>query len=428
MGEKSGIILKLLPHSADNESVEVSDEPIDVEHIPDGGWQACLVAFGSFTAIVATFGVSAAVGTIQQYVASHQLSDYSTSSVGWIFSVQLFLFYFVGIQVGPIFDTYGLPPLLFPGCICWCLAIMFLSESHEYYQFMLSYGIFGGLASSTIFNPSVTVISHWFLRRRSRAISFAASGSAIGGLFMPKMVSRLIPQVGYAWAVRILGFIVLFLLLITCLLMRSRHRRRTHIDWRESMIDISALKEKEFVACVIGLFFVEWGIFIPQIYIPTYAVSQNWSPDNYLLMYMNASSFVSRLLVGWLADKFGTFNLMIFNALGAGIVCFALWLPAGPHHNGLIAFVVVFGWFSGAVIAMTLTVIPALAQPKNAGRRYGTAYMIASFAVLTGSPIAGALTDHNYLGLILFTGCVYIAGSLCFAISRWWAAPNRWVY
>lgn len=428
MGEKTDFVLKLFPHSTEEESVDDFKEPINVEHIPDGGWRACLTAVGSFTAIVGTFGVSGAMGTVQQYVASHQLAGYSTSSVGWVFSVQLFLFYFVGVQVGPVFDAYGLAPLMFPGCLCWCLAIMFMSVSHKYYQFMLSFGIFGGLASSTIFNPSVTVLSHWFLRHRSLAISFAASGSAIGGLFMPKMVSRLIPLVGYGWAVRILGFIVVFLLLISCLLLRSRHRKRDHIDWREAMIDISALREKEFAACVLGLFFVEWGIFIPQIYIPTYAVGQNWNPDNFLLLYMNAASFVSRILSGFLADKFGTFNLMIINAIGAGVVCFAIWLPAGPHHNGLIAFVVVFGWFSGAVVAMTLTVIPALSQPKNAGRRYGTAYMIASFAVLTGSPIAGALTDRNFMGLILFTGCVYIVGAACFVVSRYWAAPNRWVY
>ena len=54
--------------------------------------------------------------------------------------------------------------------------------------------------------------------------------------------------------------------------------------------------------------------------------------------------------------------------------------------------------------------------------------MIASFAVLTGIPIAGTLTGNGYLGMIIFAGCVYLAGSLCFLISRCLAAGKKRIF
>ena len=85
---------------------------------PEGGLDAWLVVFGSFAGMTAGFGLMNTVGTYQAYLSTHQLATSSPSLVGWIFSIYIFLAFFCGVQIGPIFDAKGPRWLVFAGSIC----------------------------------------------------------------------------------------------------------------------------------------------------------------------------------------------------------------------------------------------------------------------------------------------------------------------
>ena len=68
------------------------DDP-DVDY-PEGGLRAWLVVLGAFCGMVASFGIMNTVGTLQAYVMEHQLAGYSPDTVGWIFSIYIFLAFF----------------------------------------------------------------------------------------------------------------------------------------------------------------------------------------------------------------------------------------------------------------------------------------------------------------------------------------------
>lgn len=96
---------------------------------PEGGLAAWLVVFGSFCAMGAVFGVINSTAVFESYFKANQLRDYSHSAIGWIFSVYLFLVFFVGIQVGPVFDRHGPRLLLAGGSACVVSSLMLLSVS-----------------------------------------------------------------------------------------------------------------------------------------------------------------------------------------------------------------------------------------------------------------------------------------------------------
>lgn len=54
------------------------------ETFPDGGTRSWLVVLGSFFLLMASYGMMNSTGVLQNYFATHQLSTYSTSAVGWI--------------------------------------------------------------------------------------------------------------------------------------------------------------------------------------------------------------------------------------------------------------------------------------------------------------------------------------------------------
>lgn len=94
---------------------------------PEGGLGAWLVVFGSFCAMLCVFGLINTAAVFESYFSTNQLSDHSSSEIGWIFSLYLFIVFFVGIQVGPIFDKYG-PRIVVPlGVLLIAASLLILS-------------------------------------------------------------------------------------------------------------------------------------------------------------------------------------------------------------------------------------------------------------------------------------------------------------
>ena len=95
---------------------------------PEGGLQAWLVVLGSFSGMVAGFGLMNTIGVYAAYLKEHQLSQYSESTIGWIFSMYIFLSFFCGLQIGPIFDAKGPKVLVAVGSVFMLLSIFLLAE------------------------------------------------------------------------------------------------------------------------------------------------------------------------------------------------------------------------------------------------------------------------------------------------------------
>lgn len=93
---------------------------------PEGGLHGWLAVVGSFCAMLSVFGLINSSAVFESYFSEHQLATYSASQIGWIFSIYLFCVFFVGIQVGPIFDRYGSRWLVAIGSLLIVLSLMLL--------------------------------------------------------------------------------------------------------------------------------------------------------------------------------------------------------------------------------------------------------------------------------------------------------------
>jgi hypothetical protein len=109
--EKYSITLPTICVSINNESsvsqsrVSVSlapkvlpiDPPVEekkLQDFPEGGLKAYLTVLGAFMALACTFGQLSAFGTFQAWYASHQLHHLPASTISWIGSLQLWVFFF----------------------------------------------------------------------------------------------------------------------------------------------------------------------------------------------------------------------------------------------------------------------------------------------------------------------------------------------
>ncbi|KAM0330561.1 hypothetical protein ACHAQA_003508 [Verticillium albo-atrum] len=339
---------------------------------------------------------------------------------GWIFSTYAFFLYFCGAQVGPIFDAHNVQVLLIPGSIGIVASMMFLSVSKEFYQFLLSFGVLGGISSSLLFTPSIAVIGHWFRKRRAFATGIACTAGGIGGVVFPLVILYSAPRIGFGWSIRIIGFISAGFCLAACCLLRKRLPPNQQGG---SSIDLIALRDEKFGITTLAIFIIEFAVFIPYTYISSYAIHAGMEAhDAYLLnALLNSGAVLGRALPGYVADRFGIFNTMCGTALVCTAFIFGLWLNAGGSEATITSFAVLFGFWSGAAIGLTPVCVGQVCETKDYGKRSGTSFFVASFGALTGIPIAGAVLQSNggsYDGLILLTGASYLAALIAFAVAR----------
>lgn len=113
--EKDGDALERLPSAATT---------ID---FPEGGITGWLVVFGSFCAMLSLFGLINSAAVFESYFSTNQLVENTPPEIGWIFSLYLFIVFFVGIQVGPIFDRFGARVLVAVGSLLIVLSLVLLS-------------------------------------------------------------------------------------------------------------------------------------------------------------------------------------------------------------------------------------------------------------------------------------------------------------
>ena len=143
-----------------------------------------------------------------------------------------------------------------------------------------------------------------------------------------------------------------------------------------------------------------------------------------LVVIFNAVGVPSRVLTGYLADKFtGPLNgIIVLIALNA-LLAFT-WL-AVKSVSGMYIETCFYGLLAGAFQCLFPTTVTSLnTDVSKNGVRLGMAFSTFSFAGLTGPPIGGALLTTNgggrggYLSALLGVGLATVLGTLLLSIAR----------
>ncbi|KAF5869447.1 putative riboflavin transporter mch5 protein [Botrytis fragariae] len=442
--------------------------PIDGEiTYPEGGCDAWLVVLGAWCGLTASLGIYNTAGVFEVVISESILPGESSSTLGWIFSIYAFVNWICGVQIGPTFDAMGPRGLLIAGTICTLIGIFALSFCTEYYQIVLSFSILTGIGSSLLLTPSMGCVAHWFMERRGLASGIAFVGGGFGGVLFPLMIQSLLPQVGWEWSIRILGFVLLVLCAMNVTFCRSRvpPRKGATTTWRDTLPDPQIFMDGTGAMAItttgvlhtnfkmLNYSLTDLAYFIPITYMPSYYIDrQHLSQEEALtgsaafayrlLAILNAASCIGRCIAGDLADRFGRYNTMIVSLFLCTISVLCFWLPDVLLLNLsndalLVIFVLLFGFVSGSNVSLTPICLGQLCETQEYGRYYASCFTVVAFGVLGSIPIAGGLLDvveatgkERYWGAALFTGLSYVAALLCFIWVRikvkGWGWRTKW--
>ncbi|KAK3990677.1 riboflavin transporter MCH5 [Cladorrhinum sp. PSN332] len=384
---------------------------------PDGGTRAWLVAAGAGFAFFSTLGLMNSFGVFQAYYQENQLKNETPDKIAWIGSIAACLQFILGGLTGPIFDRIGVK-VIQVGTVFYVLSIMLTSLGTKYWHFMLTQGVLGGISASLIQVPSFALVSQYFDRKRAAALGIVVSGSSIGGIVFPIILSNLLDgsSVSFAWSVRILGFIVIPFLLFFCVVVRAR------LPPRESQFFIGkAWTEPKFVLLVLSIFLILIGMMTPLFFLPSYAVSRGMDVKlaSYLLAIVNGASTFGRIVPGILADKFGRLNIFGIGALSTGIVI--MCMNTAKNTAGLVLYSIFFGLTSGTIISgQSAALSTCTDKPQNLGTYIGMGVAVGSLATLIGPPVNGVLLDKygGYSQAAIFSGVMCIAGGVVVMMTK----------
>ncbi|KAH0170532.1 MFS general substrate transporter, partial [Aureobasidium melanogenum] len=314
------------------------------------------------------------------------------------------------------------------GSVGGLFAIFMVSLCKEYYQIFLAQALVFGVSSAFLVTPSLSTLTKYFRKNRALGMGIVVAGSSTGGVIWPIVLNQLLnhTNLGFGWTIRIIAFIMLPLLTMSCLLVRNPAVIQSSANEKDQApaaakpkADLSIIKNPAFILCCAGMAITNLGMFSPFFYVSSYAASLNMSTSFtfYLVSIVNGASFFGRILPGILADRYGCFNLLSSAALASGVVAFC-WTGA-TNVAGVTVWALAYGFASGAIMSLQTACVSRLATPQTMGTAMGLAMGSIALMALFGTPISGQLVgQYSYLELSMFAGATLVAGSVLIACAR----------
>ncbi|KAF7521552.1 hypothetical protein G7054_g12401 [Neopestalotiopsis clavispora] len=395
-------------------STRIRDEPPPP---PDGGLRAWTQVACGFLVIFTTWGYVNAFGAFQNYYTG--VLPVSASAISWIGSVQIFLSLSLGVLTGRLLDAGFFYPTFIVGATIQVLGVFMMSISTKYWQLMLTQGVLTGLGNGIFFTPTLAMITTYFDKRRGIAVGLVTTGNSLGGAIYPVIARQMLPQVGFGWTARVLGFINLACLLVALAFLKPR------LPPRKSgpLVDVTALKDPVFLAFTFAIFFAMWANYYTFYYIGSYGretLGLSYSSSTILTIIINAVGIPMRLAVPLIADRIGPVNVQVPILFIWTIVAFS-WL-AVHDITGYYIFACFFGAASGATQSLIPTSLASI-TPKLSmvGARIGMGFGIVSIASLTGPPLGGALQTSDgglFLAPEIWAACVMAVACVLVVTAR----------
>ncbi|KAF1800813.1 major facilitator superfamily domain-containing protein [Mucor lusitanicus] len=394
------------------------------EEQPDGGY-GWFVVLGAFLVQVTSFGTCTSWGVMQDYFERNMFNNVANATVNLSFVGTLAMVCLNSVSpiVQICVSMFGIRYVLIAGTIFVALGLEMAGFSTQIWHLYLTQGVVFGIGASCIYVAIMGVAPQWFGRRRGLALGIIASGSGIGGLVIPFVMTAINSSLGFGWTYRILGFICLFCDVVACLTVKERKpsaiRNRKKLS---QIVNFSVLKDTNFVIfCIasnVGLF----GYFVPYFFLPSYAsyLGLDESKGSALVAVSSACNFVGRVITGILADRIGKVNTNLIFTLITALSCLLIWTFAS-NYGTLMAFSTVFGLTSGSYFAL-ISPITAYLLGMDRFPSGLSLLLVTNVIPVFGSNIASAIeagvSSEPFFSYKMFSGVAYLVATITLVVLK----------
>ncbi|THU84273.1 MFS general substrate transporter [Dendrothele bispora CBS 962.96] len=397
----------------------------------EGGEEVCdslrawVVLFGAVCMSFSTFGYVNAWGVFQSYYQETLLAGTSPSTISWIGSLEYSLLFCTSIFVTQLFENFRfrIPFVFFS--VLLILSVFLTAQCSRYWQFLICQGILSGVSSGAFYGPLLDLLASWFDKHRGLAFGLFTAGASTGGTVTPIIIKNALPKLGFAWTLRVLGFIYLCLVLVANLVVRNDTARTKK---RSINFSLSPFKSTHFVLYCLSILLIYLALEIYGYYVAITAGLSGISDFAfYLVSIANASCGVGRLTSGWMADRAGEYDIMIIYTIVNAMTNYA-W-PFAHTKASLIVLTIVYGYSAGAftcLLAAPLVDKDGIGKSGDSGLLIGLVMIVMAIASLVAAPIAGLVYQSFGLKIIgMYTGNMLLLGVCVMSLTRYLVLRRR---
>ncbi len=175
-------------------------EPRPAERAPFHGWR--IVAVG-IVAQMLGMGLISAYGVFVVPVATEFSAPMASMGLGY--SIFLLTGGLLGPFLGPALDRRSIRAIMLAGVVVMLAGLLLLSRAQALWQAGLALALAVGGMMMYGMLPVHVLLVRWFTLRRGLALSIAALGIGVPGLFVPLLAAELIESVGWRDAIAVLA-------------------------------------------------------------------------------------------------------------------------------------------------------------------------------------------------------------------------------
>ena len=329
-----------------------------------------------------------------------------------------------GFLWGAASDRFGARKVVLIGGVLLGLALFLASRASSLTQFQLTYGILVGAAASTFFAPMIATTMAWFDdRRRAMAVSLVSVGVGVAPMTISPLARWLISTYDWRTAMLLIAVLAWSLLLPAACLVRAPKTVPTETAARpvanETHLSVAdALRSPQFL--ILGFtFFACCGAHSgPIFHMVSYALLCGVTPMAAVSIYSveGLAGLGGRVLLGWLADRFGARAIMVLGLAVQAVAIGAYALVSKLGEFYLLA--TVFGAAYGGVMPLYAVLAREYFGQRILGTVFGAATLLSCLGMAFGPLAGGWIFDSFASYRWLFIGsCAVGVGAVGIALA-----------
>lgn len=278
-----------------------------------------------------------------------------------------------------------------------------------------------------MYTPSVCYLDEWFIERKDFAFGMMYAGTGIGGVVLPFSLSAALSVYPFRTVLRAYG-VCLFIALMPLIWFISPRLPASPVS-RPSKFDF--LRSPHLAIFQLGNFLQALGLFLPPLYLPTYAseLGATTTIATLSVVLFNVASVVGCVLMGILIDKVNVTTCIAISSIGSTLSILTHWGMA-PTADVVLAFALLYGLFAGS-FSSTWPGIMRTAQQKFPAASGTMVFAFLAAGRGLGNILSGPFSQHlirqtitdrlpsggyssSYMPMIIFTGISAYLGGVAF--------------
>jgi len=355
------------------------------------------------------------------------------ASVASVYSVYMLSVGLGSLLAGVTFDRFGARFNYLSGSLILAITYLSAGKLGQLWQFYLIIGVGGGLGASMIgLVPTQSLVSRWYHKRLSTALSVGYASQGLGTLTLVPLVQWFIERSDWQHAYTYLGCMFVAVFLLTLILPwklieagAADNPRKVHNGKSIGGLSLTeALSTRAFWA-FFGIFAATAiGIFGISLHSVAYLIELGYSELEAAFAFgtVGMLSFVGMFITGIAAEYWPRHLVASFSYCLSliGIAALAL-LQVQIHPLLLITYILGLGLSSGARGPIITTLMAELFAGRGLASIYGAANIGQGVGAAIGALVAGLLYDYtgNYNA-----GFVFCVLSLVFGLALFWLVPE----